>query len=593
MKGKIKWIIVGILALVVISIIVIMVINEMQLNYTIEEITEYNYFVLVENEKYGVIDKYGNVIIEPSYEAVQVPNPSKPIFICVNSYRQDTKEYETTVYNEKKEEILTEYQNIQAIPIDTNIETNPYEKSVLTYKKDGKYGLITLEGKEITKPIYDQITSIHYKEGTFLVKQDQKVGVINMKGKMIIPIEYETITSDNYYNETTKNKTTGFIVSKRTEDGYRYGYINYRGSTILNTEYTELERVTEIPNENELYFIAFQNGQAGLLKNKEVILNYEYEDIQYNSLNDIFIIQRNGKQGAVTKEGNIIIHPEYDNILFGGIYLNAVKDDQNFIFDLSGNQIQTNALSMTKTDNPNYFIAIDKNDIYTIVDKDGNALVDNNYSYIEYLPGDYFIVARDGKNGIIDITGKSVVELKYTSIFRLNDTNLLQAEISQNRTIDLYNSQIEQVASMNNATITEYETSNEAIAKYVMLASEEDFQYYDMNGNRLDPKDIFSENLLLAKKVNEKWGFVNQEGNLEIQNEYEMVTDFNQFGFAGIKQDGKWGVINRDGIIVQEPIYELNWVQPSFLGKYYLINTWYGEARYSADVLEQDEQEQQ
>ena len=91
-------------------------------------------------------------------------------------------------------------------------------------------------------------------------------------------------------------------------------------------------------------------------------MNYEYEDISYNLYNNVFIIQRNGKQGAVTKEGKTILHPEYDSILFGGIYLNAVKDNETFIFDLSGNQIQTDALSMTKTDNPNYFIVIDKND---------------------------------------------------------------------------------------------------------------------------------------------------------------------------------------------------------------------------------------
>ena len=95
-----------------------------------------------------------------------------------------------------------------------------------------------------------------------------------MKGKVIIKNEYETIISDNYYNEATKNKTTGFIVSKKTNEGYRYGYINYRGNTILKPEYTELERVTQIQNENEFYFIAFKNGQAGLLKNKKVILNY-------------------------------------------------------------------------------------------------------------------------------------------------------------------------------------------------------------------------------------------------------------------------------------------------------------------------------
>ena len=113
-----------------------------------------------------------------------------------------------------------------------------------------------------------------------------------------------------------------------------------------------------------------------------------------------------------------------------------------------------------------------------------------------------------------------------------------------------------------------------------------------MQSCQLEAKNIFPENSLFAKKINEKWGFVNKEGNIQIQNEYEMVTDFNQYGFAGIKQGGKWGVINQDGIVIQEPIYELSWVQPSFLGKYYRINTWYGDIRYSKDVVEQEEMEE-
>ena len=209
MNGKVKWIIIAIITIIIIAIAVSITINELQFHYKIEEIKEYNYFVLIENGKYGVIDKEGNNIIEPNYMAVQIPNPSKPIFVCISSYNQETKNYETTVYNEKREKIFEKYQNIQAIPIDTNIETNPYEKSVLTYKENGKYGLITLDEKVVTKPIYEEVTSINYKEGTFLVKQDEKLGVINMKGKVIIPNEYETIKSDNYYNEATKNKKRG------------------------------------------------------------------------------------------------------------------------------------------------------------------------------------------------------------------------------------------------------------------------------------------------------------------------------------------------------------------------------------------------
>lgn len=295
MKGKIKWIILAAVVLAILVIVGLWGINELQFQYKVDEIKEYNYFVLTEEGKYGVVDKNGNVVIKPEYVTVQIPNPQKPIFVCIKSYNADTKEYETVVYNEKSEAILTEYPNVQAIPIETNIETNPYEKSTLIYCQDGKYGIITTEGKQIAKPIYDEVSSINYKEGSFVVTKEGKAGVINMKGKEIIPTEYEAIISDNYYNETTKNKTTGFIVSKKTDEGYRYGYIDYRGRIILKTEYTEIERVTQIPNEKEYYFIAFKNGQAGLLQNKKLILNYEYEDIQYYPVNDIFIVQRNRK----------------------------------------------------------------------------------------------------------------------------------------------------------------------------------------------------------------------------------------------------------------------------------------------------------
>lgn len=583
MKGKIKWIIIGIAIIAVIAIAIILIINEMRYSYKIEEITEINYTILVHEEKYGVIDKQGNIIIEPIYDAVQIPNPSKPVFICFGDYNEETKQYQTKVFNDKNEQLFQEYETVQVIPIKTNIETTPYEKSTLIYQKDGKYGLIDLEGKQITDAIYDEISSINYKEGTFAVTVEGKMGVINLKGKVIIKPEYETITSDNYYNEKTQNKTTGFIVSQKTEEGYRYGYINYRGRVILKTEYTELERVIEIADEKEIYLIAFKDGQAGLVKNKKVILNYEYEDIQYSSLNDVFVVQRNSKQGVVSKDGTTIVNTEYDSIIFGGMYINAKKGDNLYLFDLNGASVENkDIVSKTQTNNPNYFIAIDKNDIYTIVDSEDNVLVDNNYSYIEYLPGDYFIVARDGKNGVIDISGKSVIDLAYTSIFKLNDTELLQAEKIETKTIDLYSSTMNKIVSMDNATIT---TGN----NYIMLASDTDFAYYDFSGNKLDSKDVFPNNQLFAKKINDKWGFVDKEGNVVIENQYEMVTDFNEYGFAGIKLDGKWGVIEQaNHQIIQEPIYELEWVQPIFIGKYYRIRDWYGDIRYSDDVAQNE-----
>lgn len=578
-----KWL-VSIIIIAVIAIVAVIVFNEIQFAYKIEEVKEINYVTLVTEGKYGVIDKTGNIIIEPTYNGIQIPNPSKPVFICIGEYDKETKEYDMKAFNDKGEQLFGEYDKTEAISVETNIETTPYEKSTLAYRKDGKYGLIDLEGKVITQPIYEEITSMHYKEGTFIVKQEEKLGVINLKGKEIIKPEYETITSDNYYNEKTKNKTTGFIVSQKTENGYRYGYINYRGKMILHTEYTELERVTGISNEKELYFIAFKEGQAGLLKNKKVILNYEYEDIQYSSLNDVFVVQRNSKQGVVSKKGETIVNTEYDNITFGGMYINAKKGNTIHLFDLNGASIENKEIvSKTTTSNPNYFITVDQDDIYMVVDSEGKAVIDNDYSYIEYLPGDYFIVAKDGKNGIIDISGKSVVDLAYTSIFRLNDTQILQAEKIETKTIDLYSSDMHKITSMDNATITTGEN-------YILLSSDKDFAYYDFSGDKLESKEVFPNNQLFAKKINGKWGFVDKNGDVVVQNEYEMVTEFNEYGFAGIKKDGKWGVIEQsDHKIIQEPIYEIEGTSPNFIGKYYRVRNWHGDVRYSDDVTSEQE----
>lgn len=566
MNKKIRWIIIGIVAVIIIAISIMAIINEVQLHYKVEEISEYNYFTLEQNQKYGVIDRNGNIVIEAEYEAVQIPNPSKAIFVCVKEYNENTKEYETVVYNEKKEVLLSNYKNVQAISIYTNVNSTPYEKSVLTYKENGKYGLINLEGKQITKPVYDEISSINYKEGTFLVKQNELEGIINMKGKVIIKCEYESVTSDNYYSENGNNKQAGFIVSKKTEDGYRYGYANYRGTIILNPIYTQLERVTEIANEKGVYFIAFKNGQAGLLKNNKEILNYEYEDIQYNVLGSIFVTKRNGKYGAVNQEGTTVLYPEYDNVYTGGMYLNALKDKDIFIFDLNGNKIETNEVSKTKTENANYYITIDKNNKYKVVDSKDNIIIDKDYTYIEYLPGDYFIVERDSKSGIIDSNGKSVIELKYDSISRINETDILQMETDKN--IALYNLNMKEIVSMDNAIVKEVKDEK----SYILLYSDTDFKYLDKEGNILTSQNLFENNTLFAKNVNGKWGFVDKDGNLKVQNDYELVTDFNKYGFAGIKKDGKWGSINQNGEVVQEPTYDLKRNIPEFVGKYYRVN---------------------
>ena len=574
-KGKIIIVFGIILSILMITIGVIFLVKSKQkYDYKIEKVTQINYNTVNVEDRYGVIDRNGNIIINPDYDTIQIPNPSKDVFICLYDYDVEKREYHTKVLNSNAEEIYKGYDSIQAIPTDTTYDGIPFEKTILKYKKNDKYGLLNINGKELTDAIYDQISAIAYKEGMVLVKQGDLCGVINLNGIEVIPVEYESITADNYYNKKTLYKTTGFIVSKKKEDGYRYGYINYKGQIILDTEYTELERVTEIQDDKNIYFVALKDGQAGLLKNKKVILNYEYEDISYNLYNNVFIIQRNGKQGIVDLKGKIKIQPEYDNIMVGGILINAKKDNEFYVLDLDGNKLDNiDIIAKMPTKDGEHFIVSDKNEIYKITDKNGNIIIDKNYSYIEEVGENYFIVSNNGKSGIIDLSGKSVVDLKYNSIFALDETDILEAVIVENNTIGIIDKEMNMVASMDNAGM---EIKN----NYIHLYSEKEDKYFSKSGKKLSSKEAFPNNKLYAKEIDGRWGFVDNNGNLKIQNEYEKVTEFNEYGFAGIKKDGKWGCINQNGDIIQEPIYNIKWENPSFIGKYYKSEEWYGELHY-------------
>ena len=581
-KKKVIILVVALVIIIIIGIILTMYfMNRAKYVFDVKNVSEIKYNVLNIDDRYGVIDDQGNIIIEPSYNVIQIPDPSIPVFICMSNYSTETKEYETKVLNDKKEQIITGYDNVQAIPTETTADEVPFENTVLRYKQDGKYGLIDMEGNEITDAIYDEITAMTYKEGMLLVREGDYVGIININGVEVIKPEYYSITVDKYYDVDTKYQKTGFIVCKVEENGYRYGYINYKGDKVLDTEYTQLERVSEIEDNDNIYLIAYKDGQAGLLRNRKVILNHEYENIIYNAYNNVFVIQRNGRQGVADNDGNIKIEPQYTNITFGGIYINATTENNDeIVLDLNGTEVNDGYISKTPTSDGNHFIVYGEDGIYKIIDNNGNVVIDRNYTNIEEIGNNYYIVATDRNNGIIDLSGKSLVDLKYNSIVELDNTELLQANISETSTVSLINKSMQIVVTMDDANI-------DVKDNYIRLYSETENRYFDYSGNELSASQVFPANQLYAKKINDTWGFVDKDGNLKVQNQYEMVTEFNEYGFAGIKVDGKWGVINEEGTIVQEPIYELESVSPTFIGKYYKANEWYGNSYFTDKVAEQ------
>lgn len=541
-------------------------------NINFEEINQRQYF-LDFDEKYGVINKDGEEIIDTNFDMIQIPNPSKDIFVCMSNYNAETGSYETKIYNKNREELFTDYEKVEAISRQESLDNIPYEKSVLKYKENGKYGLINLSGKKITKPIYDDIQALEYKEGMLTVKQNDKFGIININGDEIIKVKYDGIQADQYSLNENHNKKAGFIVSIKTNDGYKFGYINYKGKTLLETEYNEIARINYINDDESVYLVAFKNGQAGLFKNKSKVLENEYEDIQFDNINNLLILQRNGKQGVSDLDGKKIIQLEYDNIIITGNSINAQKGDEVTVFNSEGEKLKnSNFISVLETDNKNYFITIDKNENYGVIDKDDNVIIDNKYTFIDYLFDNYFVAQNEQKIGIVDDKGKEVIKFDYDVLQKIEGTDLIQG--IKNENIDLIDKNMKKILTMKNAQIDIKEN-------YIKIYNSEDRKYLQYDGKEVSNINVIKEAELFAKKSNNKWGFVDKNGNIKIQYTYDMVTELNEYGYAGIKLNGKWGVINSEGKIIQEPIYDLQELEPQFIGKYYKVDLGYGENFYT------------
>lgn len=553
--------------------------NKSKFNYTIEQISEVNYFLLMQNNKYGVINKNGDIVVDPVYDVVEIPNASKPVFICKGNYDQNSGEYNIQVFNDKKEPILYQYYTVEAIKLN-NVESNGnYEKSVLKYKSDNKYGLIDFSGNKITDAIYDSIEGFNYREGILLVKKSDKYGIINIKGASIIKPKYDEILCDEYYTTDSKYDKSGYIVGTKTDKGMRYGYIDgIKRKQILKNEYNDIYRITDKIDDNNIYLVAFKDGKAGVYQNKKKIINNEYEDILYDANNDLLTLQKTSKQGVSKFDGTTIIPIEYDNIFFAGEYINAQKGDKIDIYNFDGTKENSEYISRKSVADKKYEIVSTSDDKYKIINNENNKVIDDNYQYVQYLFKNYFSVAKDNKYGIIDSDGNTILDFKYNIVRLLENSNVIQI-IDDKSNIELLDENLKSIIKIKDANIYTYDN-------YFKVYSDDSVQYFDKSGKKLESKDVFPNNKLFAYKERNKWGFKDKDGNIVVKPIYDMVTEFNEYGYAGIKSKNKWGSINENGDVIKEPTYEVESnIIPSFIKEYYQVDLGYGEPYYTNEAI--------
>lgn len=191
------------------------------------------YTVYSDNNKWGVINNSGKVIIEPKYdEMIAIPNKEKPVFIYTYDVNDEGKTYKTKAINDKEETLFTDYDKVEPIDNFDSKQNIWYENDVLKVVKDNKYGLIDLDGNEILSCEYNDISALKSVPGDLVVTKDGKKGLIDKKGQTIIKTEYKDILplEEGYKKE--------YIVVNDEDKG---GIVSTSGKVVIQPEYDKIQ----------------------------------------------------------------------------------------------------------------------------------------------------------------------------------------------------------------------------------------------------------------------------------------------------------------------------------------------------------------
>ncbi|MBQ6992540.1 MAG: WG repeat-containing protein [Clostridia bacterium] len=418
-----------IIAFVVLIMIIVSIVKLAKGSGESQEATVTDYFSAYTDEKWVVIDNNGDIVIDNNEEMVVVPDSSKDVFVTVYDIDDATGTYKTKVVNSKNEEIFTEYDLVEAIENYDSKQNIWYEKA-LRVSKDGKYGLIDLEGNKLLECEYEEIKALQGAESNILIKKDGKMGLVNEAGQKIIDTTYNNILTleEGYTNE--------YII---VNENNQHGIITTSGKITVEPQYENIKYV----NSSDYYAIKAGESWKLVNTNGEAFLDGLYNEI-LEVKGDNIIVVKDGKYGVVNKNNEVLIPLEYDSLKYTfSIYYIAKKGDKFGIINTNNETIvdfEYTSMNYVKSGN---FIIADKTETETVVFDSNLAqkitgiisevntdkgyikvYVDNDYKYynfkfeeksnVDILSSNTLLLSKkDGKYGYIDKSGNVVVDYQF------------------------------------------------------------------------------------------------------------------------------------------------------------------------------------
>jgi hypothetical protein len=270
----------------------------------------------------------------------------------------------------------------------------PSQNGVLLSRVNRKWGLVTNKGEMIVPPTYE--IARPFSEGFSAILLDGKWGFMDIFGRIIVKPQYDFV-GDYHEKRAVYGNSSGFITKIMN-----YGYLNQQGQEIVEPIYISALNFTE--HLASVCKDSFGPPSCGYIdENGTLVINNVYSTAEefkngYARVSTYtkFPIQYFPKY--IDKAGKVVLDTDSDK----GIKWNPNPIIKKIIFDWAFRMSDISSEGM---------ISFMKNGKWGLMDQSGKIIVEPQYKSIDtFKDGLAKVITMDGKGKFIDATGNVVLQ---------------------------------------------------------------------------------------------------------------------------------------------------------------------------------------
>ncbi|MTI33381.1 WG repeat-containing protein [Xanthovirga aplysinae] len=391
---------------------------------------------IVKDQLYGLMNAEGKVVLPPTYEHISseylcdcirgsffvASSQESPQILSKNGQILYNKPFDHVedlgfgliklekdgnfgLFHQSNNEILPKgYEEIRLL-----------ENSFIIYRKNGLWGLATINGEEIFSNQFEEI----YSEGQFIIFDNGNRLALSKKEKLLRSIESYPLNLTFIYDEA-EEVSEGFILAS---EGEKETLLDKNLKTVIPL------KKQEITQWYGGWLTKNSNGYSVLDRNFQPFLNQKVEKVKFNP--NWFAFESNHKWSLINNSDSTEFLVTGDSLnLLNPDFAILYKGDSTQLFFNGGKQVNisnTKSQTLLSTYSPDqkkeesYLFIVLSNNSKEVYNNKGEVILKGNYDEVD-LSGNFLLKARRGqKISLVNHEGEQLLPLAYEGIGKFSE----------------------------------------------------------------------------------------------------------------------------------------------------------------------------